>query len=169
MSLFKKAGVLGVALLMGVANSASGASDKEVKTYKSETVTIQLGKWAPYGDDPSTTLMVTAAEFQAKCAIPTETQGLDAYVFVVPRPYRTIEAAIRTKGKGVDITGTAEFHDIDIYIYDAQCTQIAEYATNNADEWGFLPKGSAFIMLSNYAMTVSGPAEVSFSLKPSVN
>lgn len=168
MRLSRKAVVLGVVLLMGAANPASGASGKRVKPYKSETVTIQVGKWAPYGDDPETTLMITATEFQAKCAIPTETQGLDAYVFEVPRPYRTIEAAIRTKGKGVDVTG-GEYHDIDMYIYDAQCIQIAEYTSDSRDEEGFLPAGSAFILLSNYAMAVAGPAQVSFLLEPSVN
>ena len=177
--MFKKTVVLGVALLMGAAHPALGASGKVVKPYKSETVTIQFGRWTPYGSDPDPMWMITAQEFQANCAIPTETQGFDAYVFEVPRPYRTIEAAISTKGEGVDITGTAEYHDVDIYIYDADCTQIAEYATNNTDEKGFLPKNSAFILLSNYSMTnpfnpklnlpVSGSAQVSFSLKPSVH
>ena len=166
--MFKKTVVFGVALLLGAANPALGASDRGLKPYKSETVTIQFGQWAPYGSDPDPMYLVTAQEFQAKCAIPTETQGLDAYVFAVPRPYRNTDAWIRTKGEGADITGTAEYHDIDIYLYDEECSQIAEYATTSPEDEGPLPKGSAFIVLANYAMTVSGPAQVSYRLEPSV-
>ena len=156
MKTFKKlliSAVVGALAISGPAGAAGGRP----KPYKSESVTIQFATGLP---------PITPAEFLATCDIPTTTQGLDAYVFAVPRPYRNIQAEITTQNKGADLMGAPEHHDIDIYIYDSSCKQIVEFSTEALDEEGYLPPGSAFILLVNYAMPVSGPAEVSFRLEP---
>ena len=152
-------------LLVSVASPASGASGKKLKPYQSETATIEVGKWAPFIPELRLSITVTGTEFLSKCDIPTETNGLDAYVFEVPRAYRQVEAVIRTTGEGTDLVGD-EYHDIDIYIYDSQCDLIVNYFTSNRDEAGLLPRGSAFILLTNFAPFASGPTTASFRLEP---
>ncbi len=154
-------------LLVGVEAPASGAAGKKLKPYKSETATIEVGKWAPFIPDLQLSITVTGAEFLARCDIPTETIGLDAYVFEVPRAYRQVEADIYTTGEGTDLFGD-EYHDIDIYIYDSQCNLLVNYATSNRDEMGLLPKGSSFVLLTNFAgiPPASGPTTASFRLEP---
>lgn len=157
--------VLALAAVSTSASVAAGRSKSD--RYRSKTVTISHGKWAPFIDELDLTITVTAAEFLANCAIPKDTNGFDAYVFKVPKDFRSRDASIWTKGSGAGLAGEA-YHDIDIYIYDSNCKQTANFATINQNEVGYLPVGSAFILLNNYNTFASGPAEVSFELGPSI-
>jgi hypothetical protein len=49
------------------------------------------------------------------------------------------------------LTAGATAVDADVYIYDADCVQLASYATESADEAGTIPSGAAYVLTSLYA------------------
>ena len=72
--------------LLAALSAPASAGKKKLKPYKSETITIAAGHPAFYSTS-GTLLTVTAQEFLQTCAIPSS-NGLDAYVFEVPRRTR---------------------------------------------------------------------------------
>jgi extracellular elastinolytic metalloproteinase len=40
--------------------------------------------------------------------------------------------------------------DSDVYMYDADCVQLASYATSAANEGGTIPSGTAYLLTSLY-------------------
>lgn len=129
---------------------------KGPKPYVSETVTIAVAHPVFYGTTGAPRA-VTAAEFEATCALPSS-NGLDAYVFEVPAAYQKIDSTITTVSSG----GPAGY-DIDMYLYGEDCTVSLAYNSESIDETGVMPKGTHFVLLHNY---LGGPVETSFELRP---
>jgi hypothetical protein len=144
-----------VAALAGPASA--GKKKKKVKPYKSETVTIAAGHPAFYGTS-GTLVSVTAQEFFANCSIP-QSNGFDAYVFEVPKPYQKLSATIEAVGKSDNPAG----YDLDLYLYDKACKNVGVYNAAGTDEYGALGKGTSFIVLHAYT---GNPVDAYISLKP---
>ena len=48
------------------------------------------------------------------------------------------------------MTSSATNVDTDVYMYDADCVQLASYATEAANEAGTIPSGTAYVLTSLY-------------------
>jgi hypothetical protein len=87
---------------------------------------------------------VVGAELENTCTVPPASQDSDGHVSVL-------------KGEADDgqhafsLSAGATAVDADVYIYDADCVQLASYATEAADEAGTIPSGAAYILTSLYA------------------
>ncbi len=72
--------------------------------------------------------------------MPPASQGTDGWVTEVPDSF----------GDGVHavtVTGTsAAPHDLDVYLYSADCTVLGSAASSAADESGTLPSGTKYIL-----------------------
>ncbi len=148
---------LALALVAGSGSAAvAGKKKKGPKPYKSETVSIATGHTV-LNSASGSVLSVTAQEFMARCALP-DSNGLDAYVFEVPKEYQSITSAIQATGAGAPVP-----HDLDIYLFDSSCAITVAFNTETADESGLLPVGTAFILIHNYQ---PGPVDAAFTLKP---
>ncbi len=156
----KKLLIVGLVLALAAALTAPAAAGKKKKKgpkpYTSEEVTVQIGHPVFNGASGSV-VGVTPQEFLQTCSLPS-TNGLDAYVFEVPKPYQKIQASI-------DATGSAQGidHDIDIYLFDSSCAPVGTFNAAGTDESGVLSAGTAFILLHNY---IGGPTTMQFTLKP---
>jgi len=146
-----------VGLLASFAAPAAAKKKKKgPKPYKSEEGTIAVGHpvfFSASGD----VLSVTAQEFQNSCALP-QSNGVDAYVYEIPADYQSIEASIQAFGGGSQVP-----HDLDIFLYDAECSMAGVFNSTNPDETGFVQKGTAYALLYNYA---GDPVTVHIELKP---
>lgn len=140
-----------------VAPSTALAGKKKPKPYTSDTVTIQMGH-PVLNSTTGSVAAVTAAEFMGRCAVPAS-NGLDAYVFEVPKEYQKLEASLEAKGT----PGLPYAYDIDVYLYDSSCALISAQNSPGTDQSGFLMKGTAFVLVHNYE---PGPADVQLTLKP---
>ena len=154
----KKLLILGLVLALAAAFAAPATAKKKKgpKPYTSEEVTVQIGH--PVLNSQSGTVVgVTPQEFLQTCALPS-TNGLDAYVFEVPKEYQKIQSLIEATGaaQGVD-------PDIDIYLFDSSCAPVGKFNAAGTDESGVLAPGTAFILLHNYT---GGPTTMQFTLKP---
>ena len=87
---------------------------------------------------------VVGTELENTCTVPPASQDSDGHVSVL-------------KGEAGDgqhafsLTAGATAVDADVYIYDADCVQLASYATESANEAGTIPSGAAYILTSLYA------------------
>jgi hypothetical protein len=140
--MLKKAVVLGLLLTLSLPGYSVLAGKKKPKPYKSEEVTLLVPHPVVYNATGSVN-SVTAKEFESRCEAPT-TNGLDAYVFKVPKPYQKIEAVVEAKGQA-----TVDY-DLDIYLYDGKCVNTLAFNTESKDELGMIPKGTAWILIHNY-------------------
>ena len=140
--MFKRTTALLIALLLVAAVPA--LAGKKPKPYKSEDVTLAAPHPVVYGNTGSVN-SVTAKEFESSCATPSS-NGLDAYVFEVPKEYQTIQASISAKGTASSPAG----YDLDIYMYDKNCA--VKFASNaeGTDETGVMPAGIAWVLIHNY-------------------
>ncbi|MGH2753016.1 MAG: hypothetical protein ACRDLB_01155 [Actinomycetota bacterium] len=151
--------LLVVGLLASVAAPPTAAKKKKKKgpkPYTSEEGTIAVGHPVFYSASGDV-LSLTAQEFQNTCAIP-QSNGADAYVYEIPADYQKIEASIQAFGSGSQAP-----HDLDIFLYDAECSVNGVFNSTSADETGFVQKGTAFALLYNYA---GDPVTVHIELKP---
>ena len=140
-----------------VAPSTALAGKKKPKPYKSDTVTIEMGHPVFNGYSGSV-VAVTAQEFLARCELPAS-NGLDAYVFEVPKDYQKLEADFEVTGA----PGLPYAYDIDAYLFDSSCKLLSAQNSPGTDQTGMLFKGTAFMLVHNYE---PGPVEVQLSLKP---
>lgn len=145
--MFKKTLVALVAASLVAAPAGAGAlakgKKKGPKPYVSPEITIQTGHPAFHGQS-GTLLTVTAQEFIRRCALPA-TNGVDAAVYEVPAEYRGINAAsIKAIG-----SNSADY-DLDLYLFDESCTEVAFYNPTNTDEVGMLTEDTAFVLVHNY-------------------
>ncbi|MGH2695158.1 MAG: hypothetical protein ACRDJJ_10150 [Actinomycetota bacterium] len=140
--MLKRAVVIGLVLALSLPGYSAWAGKKKPKPYKSEEVTLLLPHPVVYNSTGSVN-SITAKEFEARCETPT-TNGLDAYVFKVPKPYQKIEAVVEAKG-----SATVQY-DLDIYLYDKKCTNTLAFNSESADEVGTIPKGTAWVLIHNY-------------------
>jgi extracellular elastinolytic metalloproteinase len=87
---------------------------------------------------------VVGTELENACVVPPASQDSDGHVSVL-------------KGEANDgqhvfsIASGATAVDADVYVYDADCVQLASYATESANEAGTIPSGAAYILTSLYA------------------
>lgn len=142
--------------LVGPAAAAKKKKKKGPKPYTSEEVTVQLGHPVLYGQTGSPK-SVTALEFENSCAIPS-TNGVDAYIWEVPKDYVDVDATISAFG-----SGGLEGYDIDIYLYDESCSSTMAFNAPGTDETGLLVKGTRYILMHNY---IGGPTTIYYELKP---
>ena len=133
-----------VALPLLVSGHAAMAAKKAPKPYKSEEVTLAVPHPVVYGNTGSVNA-ITAKEFEASCSTPSS-NGLDAYIFEVPKDYQKIDAEIAAIGSS---SGPAGW-DLDIYLYDAECVTTFALNAEGTDESGVIPKGTAWILIHNY-------------------
>lgn len=87
---------------------------------------------------------VVGTELETACTAPPASQDSDGHVTVL-------------KGEANDgqhafgMTSSATNVDTDVYMYDADCVQLASYATSAANEAGTIPSGTAYVLTSLYA------------------
>ncbi|MFN2593673.1 MAG: hypothetical protein ABR579_02145 [Actinomycetota bacterium] len=135
--------VLPVALALLMVAPAAWAGAKP-QPYKSAEGTIALSHPIFYGNT-GTVNNVTAKEFEQTCAIPAS-NGVDSYVFAVPKPYQKVTAIVDAIGTD---TGPAGY-DLDMYFYDKTCKNNGASNVAGVDEEGLLPKGTAYVLVDNY-------------------
>ncbi|MDQ3951513.1 MAG: hypothetical protein M3279_00920 [Actinomycetota bacterium] len=145
-----------VAAPLGTGALAKAKKKKGPKPYVSSEITIQTGHPA-FHSASGTLLTVTAQEFIRRCAVPAS-NGADAAVYEVPEEYKGLQAMI--KAVGADAAGA---YDLDIYLFDKSCTEVAFYNAVGTDELGFTTKDTAFVLLHNYE---PGPVTAHFELSP---
>jgi hypothetical protein len=133
--------VLALAMPFG---GALAAKKKKPKPFKSEIVSLGIAHPVFFGQTGAVNA-ITAREFVATCAIPAS-QGVDAWVFEVPAAYTGITASVKAIGE----PGGAAGYDLDLYFFDDSCQ--ATFASNSAgtDEFGYMPEGTAWIVMHNY-------------------
>jgi hypothetical protein len=139
----KTAVILALAIAVGM-QPATAAPKKKPKPYKSEEVTLGIAHPVFYSATQSVNT-VTAKEFENRCAVPSS-NGFDAYVFEVPKAYRSIQAAITAVGSPSQEIN----YDIDVFLYDAKCAVTLAYQATGNDESGVLAKGTAWILIHAY-------------------
>ncbi len=93
-------------------------------------------------------------EFMETCAIPAS-QGLDGFVFQLPKNIRTRQAKATLTGS--DSTG---FYDLDMYFFTKSCESNGEVSTEAVHEQGIMPAGTRFVLISAYF-----GAELEFNFK----
>ncbi|HYP24400.1 MAG TPA: hypothetical protein VEV43_12570 [Actinomycetota bacterium] len=147
-----------VAAPVGTGAFAKGKKKKGPKPYVSEEITIQSGHPAAHSQS-GTLVTITAQEFIRTCALPS-TNGVDAAVYEVPADYKGLTASIKALGTGAGPAG----YDLDLYLYDESCTEVAVYNPSNTDEFGVLTPDTAFILVHNYQ---PGPITQHIELAPS--
>lgn len=159
--MFKKTLVALVAASLVAAPAGAGAlakgKKKGPKPYVSPEITIQTGHPAFHGQS-GTLLTVTAQEFIRRCALPA-TNGVDAAVYEVPVEYRGVSAT-SVKAIGTD---PAANYDLDLYLFDESCTEVAAYNPVGTDEVGMLTEDTAFVLVHDYE---PGPVTVHIELTP---
>ena len=160
--MLKKTLVMLVAATLIAAPASTGAfakgKKKGPKPYVSEEITIQTGHPAAHSQS-GTLVTVTAQEFIRTCAVPAS-NGVDAAVYEVPADYKGLTASIKAVGSGAGPAG----YDLDLYLFDESCTEVAFYNPTNTDEVGFLTPETAFILVHNYQ---PGPITQHIELAPS--
>ena len=147
-----------VAVPVGGGALAKGKK-KGPKPYVSSKITVQVGHPAAHSQS-GTLLLATAQEFIRRCAIPAS-NGLDAAVWEVPAEYKGLEAPM----KAVPSPTVAVPPDVDIYLFDESCTEVAYYnaVTEGSPEGGYLTKDTAFVLVHNYT---GDPVTTHFELTP---
>jgi hypothetical protein len=88
-------------------------------------------------------LGLTQAEMQAGCGTPA-TQGVDAVVFDLPPEARVAGAPVRLSGS--DLLG---LYNLDATFYSETCEVVGRLAGPAADEAGFLPAGTRFVVVTD--------------------
>jgi hypothetical protein len=87
---------------------------------------------------------VTGTELESTCTVPPASQDVDGHVSVLQGEEGDGQHAFRMESSDTNI-------DSDVYVYDADCNRLADYATSAADESGTLPSGAAYVLTSLYA------------------
>lgn len=133
-----------IAIALLALGPAAWAGGSQPKPYKSPEGTIALSHPIFYGDT-GTVNTVTAKEFESSCAIPAS-NGLDAYVFAVPKAYQKIAASVDAVGTD---SGPAAY-DLDMYFYDKTCKVTGYSNSEGTDESGVFNKGTAYVLVDDY-------------------
>lgn len=81
-------------------------------------------------------------ELELTCAIPTS-QGTDGFVFELPAALQKVHSDASLTGQ--DATGGP---DMDMYFYDEACASTGEVATPELDEYGIVPAGTKYVVVS---------------------
>ena len=132
-----------VAAPAGAGALAKARKKKAPKPYVSSEIAIRTGHPAAHSQS-GTLVTVTAQEFIRTCAVPSS-NGVDAAVFEVPADYKGLTASIKAIGAGAPAP-----YDLDLYLFDESCTEVAVYNPTNTDEAGILTPDTAFVLVHNY-------------------
>lgn len=160
----KKLLVFGLILALTAALVGPAAAGKKKKKkkgpkpYVSDTVTVDIGHPAFFAT-AGTPVLITAQDFLRSCSVPS-TNGLDAYVFEVPEDYQKIPALVKAIGD----SAPAVEYDLDMFLYDAECTNTGAFQAVGTDEVGVMNAGTAFVMVHNYT---GDPVDLHIELSPS--
>ncbi len=146
-----------VAAPAGAGALAKAKKKKGPKPYVSADITIRTGHTAAHGAS-GTLVTVTAQEFIRRCAIPAS-NGVDAAVFEVPADYKGLQASIKAVGTGAGPAG----YDLDLYLFDESCSEVAYYNPVGTDEVGIMTPDTAFILVHQYQ---PGPVTTHIELTP---
>lgn len=102
---------------------------------------------------------VTRGEFILTCNPEPRTQGTDGWVITLPEG----------SGDGLQrmtVTGSGGEHDLEIYFYDSECSPTGDIATEEPDEAGPIPAGSAYAVVdlwigvgTSFTATITRAAE----------
>jgi hypothetical protein len=162
MFLLKRALAMAVAVAVAATLVTPAAAGKKQgpKPYTSEDGVIAVPHTLLYASTGEMN-SVTGREFEARCAIPGS-NGLDAYVYEVPKEYQAIDADIAAIGDA------PVGWDLYIFFYDKDCkrntmTVQAQGAVTESDAEGLMPKGTAYVLIADFA---GGPATIHYELKP---
>jgi hypothetical protein len=143
-----------------VGPATAGKKKKAPKPYTSEEGIIAVPHTMLYASSGEIN-SITANEFEQRCAIPAS-NGLDAYVYEVPKEYQNIEADIAAHAKA------QVAWDLYAFFFKADCS-LQPYSLQAAgtvamnDVEGIMPAGTAWVLLADFA---GDPATVWFELKP---
>lgn len=138
------------------AGALAAKKKKGPKPYVSSEIAIQTGHPAAHSQS-GTLVTVTAQEFINTCSIPA-TNGVDAAVYEVPADYKGLQATVKAIG-----TGAAANYDLDLYLFDESCAEVAFYNPTGTDELGILTADTAFVLVHDYE---PGPVTVHIELTP---
>ncbi len=86
---------------------------------------------------------VVGTELENTCTVPPASQDSDGHVTVLKGEANDGQHAF-------SMTSSATNVDTDVYMYDADCVQLASYATEAANEAGTIPSGTAYVLTSLY-------------------
>jgi extracellular elastinolytic metalloproteinase len=87
---------------------------------------------------------VVGTELENTCTVPPASQDSDGHVTV-------LQGEAGDGQHAFSMTSSATNVDSDVYLYDADCVQLASYATSAANEAGTIPSGTAYVLTSLYA------------------
>ena len=87
---------------------------------------------------------VVGTELENACVVPPASQDSDGHVSVLKGEANDGQHAF-------SVAAGATAVDADVYIYDADCVQLASFATESANEAGTIPSGASYILTSLYA------------------
>lgn len=110
---------------------------------------FQVGNPADYMLDAG----LVRNEFALTCAIPAS-QGTDGFVIELPAALQKIDSNASLEGQ--DATGGP---DMDMYFYDEGCLSTGDVATTELSEYGIVPAGTKWIVVSAWM-----GADVKFTL-----
>ena len=146
---------LTLAMVLMIHPALAAKKKPKVKPYKSDEVTVAVAHPVFFGQTGAVNT-VTAKDFENSCAVPAS-NGVDAYVFEVPAEYQTISAMVKAVGTAATPAG----YDLDIYMYDKDCTVKLAANAEGTDEVGVMPPGIAYLLVQNYL----GEPNVSFHIE----
>ena len=87
---------------------------------------------------------VVGTELENACVVPPASQDSDGHVTV-------LEGEAGDGQHAFQLSSGPTAVDADVYLYDADCIQLAAYATASPNESGTIPSGTAYILTSLYA------------------
>jgi extracellular elastinolytic metalloproteinase len=87
---------------------------------------------------------VVGTELENACVVPPASQDTDGHVTVLAGEADDGQHAFQLASGPTAV-------DADVYMYDADCVQLASYATESANEGGTIPSGTAYVLTSLYA------------------
>ena len=130
---------LSLGLLAGALSMPAEAGKKKVKPFKT-TGSIAVGHPANY----EAGVGITRAEFIETCAVP-QSQGIDGYVVEIPAKYMRKSAKVSAVGSSE--TGA---YDLDLFFYNASCTEIGRAGDIGTDQTGVMPAGTKFVLVNSW-------------------
>lgn len=128
-----------IACLAASAFAAPAVAGKKKKPAKFSTEgAFDIGNPADYMANAG----LVRNELQLTCAIPAS-QGTDGFVFELPAALQKVDSEASLTGQ--DATGGP---DMDMYFYDEACAATGEVATPELDEYGIVPAGTKYVVVS---------------------
>lgn len=134
---------LAACLLLGAAVAPATAKKKKPRkppvTFEA-TGTLALG----HPGDVANGNNVTRALFSQTCTIPP-TQGTDGYVIELPKEVTAVVTNVTISG-----SSAGDLHDLDVSFFDEGCGSLGALATENADEFGLMPVGTKYVLVTAF-------------------